>query len=162
MARYLAMTCLGLVAGMMISCKPPAPQLPGPWQSPSQPVLPPPVAATGSANRPVLQPLARQDYENELASGAGCTLRKRGRDLIVAVVGDAVAKVDGRVVHLSGGGSNFNNLVQGGRYSDGGLFIDLGLMMRPIPGVTSSTRAEVRIERGEEWSRFEAEWICGS
>ncbi len=165
MRRHFPAVTISLAA-TLASC---APNPGSPAQQPhSSPVLspklwsPPPIPATGSANRPALQPLARGDYENELASGAGCTLRKDGEDLIAAVVGDAVAKVDGRVIHLRGGGSNYNNLAQGGRYSGGDLFVDLGLLMRPMPGMTPSTRAEVRLERGEEYSRFEAEWICGS
>lgn len=125
--------------------------------------------ASGSSDAPKLEPLSRQDFENELKPGAGCTLRVDGEDLIVAVVGDAVARIDGRVVHLQGGGSDLKNLVLGGRYSGGGMFIDLGAVRgRSEPAVRVgdgllSRRVEVRLDRGEErWSRFEGDWICGA
>ena len=121
------------------------------------------------AQMPRLEPLSRQDYEGELEPGAGCTLRVDSQDLIVAVVGDAVARIDGRVVHLTGGGSNWNNLVHGGRYSGGDMFIDVGTVRGPAePAVRVgdelfSRRVEVRLDRGEErWSRFEGDWICGA
>ncbi|MDP8994455.1 MAG: hypothetical protein M3N07_05660, partial [Pseudomonadota bacterium] len=55
-------------------------------------------------HRPVLQPLTAADLQRELRPGGGCHFSAGGQLLFVAVAGDAVARVNGRIVHFAPAG----------------------------------------------------------
>ncbi|HYC75858.1 hypothetical protein [Brevundimonas sp.] len=140
---------------------PAAPSAPEPPQPPGGPPAPP-------AAPTILSGLSRADFENRLENGAGCTLSRGEADLVVAVIGDAVAKVDGRVVDLTGAPLvEISDMARGGRFEGGGAVIQVdaapdlgdrvaepeGALRRPVRAtVTSGGRREV----------FTADWTCGS
>jgi hypothetical protein len=72
-----------------------------------------------------LEGLTRAEAERELASGAGCTLSDNGHDVMIAVLGDAIVKVGGRIVHLKPAATSWNALAEGGRFSGGGIEVDV-------------------------------------
>lgn len=123
---------------------------------------PPPSTAAG----PLLSTVSRAEFEPRLDPGAGCTLARDGDDLIVAVIGDGVAKVDGRVVDLTGVPTDYNALAAGGRFSGGGATIQVTLAPDlgegDSVGETSTKPARVKVISAGRTDRFEAAWTCGS
>ncbi|MDQ3125101.1 MAG: hypothetical protein M3Q74_05785 [Pseudomonadota bacterium] len=132
--------------------------------SPAPPT--PPGGSVAPAPASLLSAMSRADFEDRLESGFGCNLSRNGGNLLIAVSGDAVAKVDGTVVDLTGAPATLDAMARGGRYSGGGATIqivlapDLGegdavdeTFARPVRvTATSAGRSEV----------FEAVWNCGS
>jgi len=112
---------------------------------------------------PDLEAIGREEIERELAPGAGCDLSQDGRYLLVAVTGDAIAKVRGRIVHLRADGPVGPT---GGFFRGPGITISVGRKTdtgRRIDEVTSWP-AEVAIlaENIRERNRLEAVWSCGA
>lgn len=124
------------------------------------------VAPVRQARPPVLAALSRAEFEGELESGAGCSLLSGEDELIVAVSGDAVAKIDGEIVHLSGVPTGFNALTAGGRYQAG----DVAIAIKPARDLGEGDAAEgvytkpvrVTVSRGDRTDRSEAAWACAS
>lgn len=149
-----ALLCLALAA-----CSPPdAPESNGVAAEnaaePAPPAAPPPeMGAIGMA-----------DIEAELAPGSGCSLVYDGKDLLVAVDGDAIAKPNGTTLHFDFEG-DLAALFAGGAFTAQGITITV------TPAETEGQRidelnikpATATVERADGGRvRFEAEWQCGS
>ncbi len=139
---------------------------------PSVPDPPQPPAPPGGAAVPVpgaaptvLEPIVRADWTDRLESGAGCNLSIAGRDYVVVVVGDGVAKVGGAVVDLTGVATTYNAMAEGGRYAGGGASVEIAPSAGPgedVGGGTTFTRAaRVTVTSGGTTERFDADWTCG-
>lgn len=140
---------------------PAAPTAPEPPQPPAGPPAPP-------AAPTILSGLSRADFENRLQNGAGCALSRGGADLVVAVIGDAVAKVDGRVVDLTGAPlAEISDMARGGRFEGGGAVIRIEAAPErgaPVAEPEGSLRRPVRatVTSGGRREVFNADWTCGS
>ena len=109
-----------------------------------------------------LQPVTFEDADRELASGAGCDLI-RGEDyLLVAVEGDAIVQVDGRIVHVTGDGLNES----GGFFRSPQVTVSIGRTSDKavIEGETARWPAEVSVRRvgDDKPVKVEAYWRCGA
>lgn len=148
-----ALLCVALAA-----CSPDAPEANVVAEenapAPPRPAAPPPeMGAIGMA-----------DIEAELAPGAGCSIVHDGRNLLVAVDGDAIAKPNGTTLHFDFEG-DLEALFAGGAFTGQGITITVS------PAETEGQQIEelnvkpasVTIA-GEDGARtrFEAEWQCGS
>ncbi|HYC96993.1 hypothetical protein [Brevundimonas sp.] len=139
----------------------PATGTPVPPQPPGGPAAP-------AAAPTILSGLSRADFENRLRNGAGCSLSRGGAELVVAVIGDAVARVDGEVVDLTGAPlREISDMARGGRFEGGGAVIridaapDLG---EAVAGPESSLSRPVRVTAtsGGRHETFDAVWTCAS
>ncbi|WP_125255255.1 hypothetical protein [Brevundimonas fluminis] len=115
---------------------------------------------------PILQPLFRADWEDRLEPGAGCNLSRDGQNLVVIVLGDGVARIDGAVVDLTGVPTDFDAMTRPGRYSGGGAVV----VLTPDPergegeALDETFTRPVRVEAtsGGRRERFDASWTCGA
>lgn len=129
--------------------------------------LPAPPSPPRPAPNPAdpLQPLVHADWEGELAPGAGCDLRYGGKTILVAVVGDALTKVGGRLIHATGVPAGYNELYAGGHFS---LGPELALSITPHRGEgvrldeTVARHADVELTRGRTTHEFTGAWTCGA
>lgn len=125
-----------------------------------------PAERPDEAAPPVLSELTRADFEPRLEPGFGCTLVRDGADLIVAVSGDAVARIDGAVVDLDGAPADLNAMTAGGRYAGAGTTIDITLAPDlgggDVLDEVTARPVRVVVTQGSRTERFDAEWACGS
>ncbi len=140
---------------------PAAPSAPAPPQPPGAPPTPPAPPA-------ILSGLSRADFENRLQNGAGCTLSRGEADLVMAVIGDAVAKVNGEVVDLTGAPpTEISDMARGGRFEGGGAVIQVDAAPDrgdPVAGPEGSLSRPVRatVTAGGRREVFDAVWTCAS
>lgn len=164
-----ALPLIALLALSGCEAPPAEPEAPA---APAAPVPPSPPAAPGSPAAPtppapMLSPLTRADWESRLEPGFGCSLERGGDVLLIAVSGDAVARINGSPPRdLTGAPTDLNALSRGGRYDAGFATIDIAL----APDLGESTAAEevmnqparVTVTSGTRREQFEAVWACGS
>ena len=136
----------------------------------ADPPQPPPVVGgeipvAPNAAPTVLQPIVRADWSDRLESGAGCNLSVDGRDYVVVVVGDGVARIGGYVVDLTGVPETYNAMAEGGRFAGGGATVEIVPSAGPGEdvggGTTFTLPAQVTVTSGGTTERFDADWICG-
>ena len=116
--------------------------------------------------RPVLQPLAPGDVQRELRGAAGCDFSAGGHLLLAAVPGDAVAKVNGRIVHFTAEGPAPVG-PSGGFFTGGSFTISVGRTADDPTAVEQATSWPGRIavtDRAREGAHreFEGVWRCGA
>lgn len=121
------------------------------------------------AAEPAMAAVSRADIEAELDPGAGCSLVEDGRNLLVAVEGDAIAKPNGTTLHFQFEGG----LVEGDALQlfEGGAFTGHGITITVDPAETEGQQIEELIVKpanvtvARDTRRPEtlaAEWQCGS
>jgi len=161
---------IALLALAACQAPPAAPEDPA---APTRPATPEPPQPPGGPTAPpaaptILSGLSRADFENRLESGAGCTLSRGDEDLVVAVIGDAVARVDGRVVDLTGAPlAEISDMAAGGRFEGAGAVIQVDVapdLGAPVAGPEGSLSRPVRATVARDGRRevFDAVWTCGS
>ena len=147
-------------ANVAVPAEAQAPEVAHPDKLPDPPPPPPPPAPL-----PGLMPLDEAEVRAELGSGASCALSDGGRLLMVAMLGDAVVRHRGRIVHLKPEAKNWNALAEGGRFAAGELAVE-------IDAGAEVARQEEVIERDASVSVIRAgrgfsvshgpRWACGS
>lgn len=109
-----------------------------------------------------LQPLTFDEADRELAAGAGCDLILGDRLLLVAVEGDAIAKVGGRIVHLT----TDSLTPSGGFFKSDAVTISIGITSdrAVVEGETARWPADVAIRKtgAEKPTQVKASWRCGA
>lgn len=164
---------LPLIASLALAACQAPPSEPEPPAAPSAPTAPEPPQPPGGPPTPPAAPtllsgLSRAEFENRLQNGAGCTLSRGGADLVVAVIGDAVAKVNGEVVDLTGAPpAEISDMARGGRFEGGGAVIRVDAAPdrgEPVAGPEGSLSRPVRatVTSGGRREVFDAVWTCAS
>lgn len=136
--------------------------------TPPVPPQPPGGPPAPTAAPTILSGLSRADFDSRLQNGAGCTLSRGGAGLVVAVIGDAVARVDGEVVDLRGAPPReISDMARGGRFEGGGAVIQIdaapdlgGNVAGPEGSLSRPVRATVT--SGGRRETFDAVWTCAS
>lgn len=117
-----------------------------------------------AASVPVLAPVADTEAARELAAGPRCSLRAGEGATLVAVGGDAVARIDGILVHLRGAPLRWEELTGGGRFTSRDTVIDVALNRElgegDAVGGTYTKPVLVTVSRGGRTARFDAAWVC--
>jgi len=115
---------------------------------------------------PALKRVSRFDVERELSPGAGCELIHDGAAMLVAVVGDAIARPADKLVHLRRSGTDLGSLARGGRFEAGDLSITITIDPAARPskpvGETQGRPAQVTVTQGSASVDFDARWTCGA
>lgn len=125
------------------------------------------VAPTRPAAPSALQPISRAEFESRLSPGAGCHVQQLDDLMLVAVVGDAVAKIDGDLVDLTGAGADYDALVASRRFEGGGYAIeiipDTTIGEGDSAGGVSTKPVIVTLARdGVMPPSISAAWVCAS
>ena len=115
---------------------------------------------------PTLERVTRFDIERELSPGAGCELARDGSPLLVAVVGDAIAKPADKLVRLRRSGTDLGSLALGGRFEAGDLSITVtidpaGAPAEPV-SETGGRPAQVTVTKGAASEDFDGLWTCAA
>jgi membrane-associated protease RseP (regulator of RpoE activity) len=111
-------------------------------------------------------PIDRAAIERELEPGAGCSLDDGipAGPLLVAVAGDAIVKINGRIVHVKPAANDLAELFKGGRFVAPGVTIEVqreGKVER-VDEVTT-WQATLHIRGGETgFTSFHHRWSCGA
>ena len=133
---------------------------PAPLSPPPRPA-PRPAPAGGG-----LMPLDRAAIGRELEPGAGCSLDGSGTagPLLVAVAGDAIVNLGGRIVHLKPAARDLAELFRGGRFVGPSLTVEVereGEVER-VDEVTT-WQATLRVQGPEiGFTSFHHRWTCGA
>lgn len=109
--------------------------------------------------------ISRADIERELQPGAGCALHTDAGQVLVAVIGDAIARPANALVHLKHDGTSFNQLFEGGRFSKE----DFSIAIMPTESHATNTgeeettrRVSVTVSDGGTSEQLSGRWVCGS
>ncbi|HEY5710998.1 MAG TPA: hypothetical protein VIT38_03805 [Allosphingosinicella sp.] len=111
-----------------------------------------------------LQPLRRADLGGKDPAGPGCAFGRDGRMLVAAYGGDAVARIDGRLLHLVHS-SPVNET--GGFFEDRQISISVGRQdvaagVEPPPGAAGRWPARLTVtnRRGHAQRDLDGVWRC--
>ena len=117
-----------------------------------------------AATAPRLGALSLNDLDGELGTGPRCALRQDNRVLLGAKRGDAVAIIDGNLVHLENAPIYTEGLHSGGNYRSGSTTIAVTLSPSRGEGSTNGRTfekpADATITRGTAIRRLQAGWTC--
>lgn len=120
--------------------------------------------APPAATAPRLGTLSLEELEGELGTGPRCALLQDNRVLLGAKRGDAVANIDGDLVHLRNAPIYAEGLYAGGTYHSGSTTITVTLSPSRGEGDTNGRTlnkpADATITRGNTSRRLRAVWTC--
>ena len=114
---------------------------------------------------PALLEVRREDLERELRARAGCDFSEGGRLLFAAVSGDAIARVNGRLLHFAATGPAGPT---GGFFTSGSFSISIGRLTETGVTVEETTTWPAHLvltDRGREQDRelrLQGAWRCGA
>lgn len=118
------------------------------------------------AGAPQLGTMSSAILERELGRERGCTLRQGDRILLGAKPRDAVAILDGKLVHLGNAPVSQAGLSEGGTYRSGSTTISVRLVPArgegDADGQVFNKPADALITRDGTSRRIEAVWTCTS
>ena len=129
------------------------------------PPEPPRSRPPAAASLPGLLPLGEREILAALGSGASCSLSDGGPPLMVAMPGKAVANDRGRLVALASPAKGWNALLEGGRFSNADLAIEVdpGAIVASEDGGIARDASVSIVRDGRGYSVSHGpRWTCGA